>query len=47
VTCPTATGPPTSRPPTGSGRVSALDVIRQLDRAGFTDVAEAVLGMQR
>ena len=29
------------------GSVSALDVIRELDRAGFTDVAEAVLGMQR
>jgi propanediol dehydratase large subunit len=29
------------------GAVSALDVVRELDRAGFTDVAEAVLGMQR
>ncbi len=29
------------------GSVSALDVVRALDRAGFTDVAEAVLGMQR
>ena len=29
------------------GTVSALDVVRELDAAGFTDVAEAVLGMQR
>jgi propanediol dehydratase large subunit len=29
------------------GSVSALDVVRALDRSGFTDVAEAVLGMQR
>ncbi len=29
------------------GTVSALDVVRELDRAGFDDVAEAVLGMQR
>ena len=29
------------------GSVSALDVVLELDRAGFTDVAEAVLGMQR
>jgi propanediol dehydratase large subunit len=29
------------------GAISALDVIRELDRAGFADVAEAVLGMQR
>src|SRR6478609_9174958 len=29
------------------GAVSALDVVHELDRAGFTDVAEAVLGMQR
>jgi propanediol dehydratase large subunit len=29
------------------GTVSALDVVRELDRAGFADVAEAVLGMQR
>ena len=29
------------------GTVSALDVIRELDRAGYGDVAEAVLGMQR
>ncbi len=29
------------------GAVSALDVIRELDAAGFEDVAEAVLGMQR
>jgi hypothetical protein len=29
------------------GSVSALDVVRELDRAGFADVAEAVLGMQR
>ncbi len=27
--------------------ISALDVIRELDRAGFEDVAEAVLAMQR
>ena len=27
--------------------VSALDVVRELDAAGFADVAEAVLGMQR
>jgi propanediol dehydratase large subunit len=27
--------------------ISALDVIRELDAAGFADVAEAVLGMQR
>jgi propanediol dehydratase large subunit len=27
--------------------ISALDVVRELDAAGFTDVAEAVLGMQR
>jgi propanediol dehydratase large subunit len=27
--------------------ISALDVVRELDRAGFTDVAEAVLAMQR
>jgi propanediol dehydratase large subunit len=27
--------------------ISALDVIRELDAAGFEDVAEAVLGMQR
>jgi propanediol dehydratase large subunit len=30
-----------------AGRVSAVDVVRELDSAGFTDVAEAVLGMQR
>jgi propanediol dehydratase large subunit len=29
------------------GGISALDVVRELDAAGFTDVAEAVLGMQR
>src|SRR4051794_14829490 len=29
------------------GTVSALDVVRELDAAGFDDVAEAVLGMQR
>src|SRR6185312_16762687 len=29
------------------GSVSALDVVRELDQAGFADVAEAVLGMQR
>ena len=29
------------------GAVSALDVIRELDAAGYEDVAEAVLGMQR
>ena len=29
------------------GTVSALDVVRELDAAGFLDVAEAVLGMQR
>ena len=29
------------------GTVSALDVVRELDAAGFEDVAEAVLGMQR
>lgn len=29
------------------GTVSAVDVVRTLDEAGFTDVAEAVLGMQR
>ncbi len=29
------------------GSISALDVVLELDRAGFTDVAEAVLGMQR
>jgi propanediol dehydratase large subunit len=29
------------------GAVSALDVVRELDAAGFTEVAEAVLGMQR
>jgi hypothetical protein len=29
------------------GTVSALDVVRELDEAGFTDVAEAVLAMQR
>jgi len=28
-------------------RISGLDVARALDQAGFTDVAEAVLGMQR
>jgi len=28
-------------------RISGLDVARELDRRGFTDVAEAVLGMQR
>ena len=27
--------------------ISALDVVRELDRAGFADVAEAVLAMQR
>jgi propanediol dehydratase large subunit len=27
--------------------ISALDVVRELDEAGFTDVAEAVLAMQR
>jgi propanediol dehydratase large subunit len=27
--------------------ISALDIVRELDAAGFTDVAEAVLGMQR
>jgi propanediol dehydratase large subunit len=27
--------------------ISALDVVRELDAAGFADVAEAVLGMQR
>jgi propanediol dehydratase large subunit len=30
-----------------SERISGLDVARTLDAAGFTDVAEAVLGMQR
>jgi propanediol dehydratase large subunit len=30
-----------------AGAVSALDVVRELDGAGFGDVAEAVLGMQR
>jgi propanediol dehydratase large subunit len=30
-----------------AGAVSALDVVRELDAAGFTDAAEAVLGMQR
>jgi propanediol dehydratase large subunit len=30
-----------------SERISALDVARALDEAGFADVAEAVLGMQR
>ncbi|HEY7604223.1 MAG TPA: propanediol/glycerol family dehydratase large subunit [Gaiellaceae bacterium] len=29
------------------GTVSALDVVRELDRAGLADVAEAVLAMQR
>jgi propanediol dehydratase large subunit len=29
------------------GAVSAIDVVRELDAAGFADVAEAVLGMQR
>ena len=29
------------------GTVSALDVVRELDAAGYEDVAEAVLGMQR
>ncbi len=29
------------------GTVSAVDVVRELDAAGFEDVAEAVLGMQR
>jgi propanediol dehydratase large subunit len=29
------------------GAVSAIDVVRELDAAGFPDVAEAVLGMQR
>ena len=29
------------------GTVSALDVVRELDAAGFADVAEAVLSMQR
>jgi propanediol dehydratase large subunit len=29
------------------GAVSALDVVRELEAAGFADVAEAVLGMQR
>ena len=29
------------------GTVSAVDVVRELDAAGFSDVAEAVLGMQR
>jgi propanediol dehydratase large subunit len=28
-------------------RISGLDVARELDRHGFTDVAEAILGMQR
>src|SRR5581483_2518276 len=28
-------------------RIGGLDVARELDRAGFADVAEAVLGMQR
>jgi hypothetical protein len=28
-------------------RISGLDVARELDRRGFTDVAEAILGMQR
>jgi propanediol dehydratase large subunit len=28
-------------------RISALDVVRELDRRGFPDVAEAVLGIQR
>src|SRR5256885_9414193 len=27
--------------------ISGLDVARELDRRGFTDVAEAILGMQR
>ncbi|HZO62154.1 MAG TPA: propanediol/glycerol family dehydratase large subunit [Gaiellaceae bacterium] len=30
-----------------AGGVSALDVVRELDAAGYPDVAEAVLGMQR
>ena len=49
ATCPTAIAPPTSPPPTGCWRrgSAALDVARELDRHGFTDVAEAVLGMQR
>ena len=49
ATCPTATAPPTSRRPTASSTraISALDVVRELDAAGFADVAEAVLGMQR
>jgi propanediol dehydratase large subunit len=29
------------------GAVSALDIVRELDAAGFPDVAEGVLGMQR
>jgi len=29
------------------GAVSSIDVVRELDAAGFPDVAEAVLGMQR
>src|SRR5207244_4452291 len=28
-------------------RISGIDVARELDRGGFTEVAEAVLGMQR
>ncbi len=30
-----------------SERISGLDVARELDRRGFTEVAEAILGMQR
>ena len=49
ATCPTATAPPTLPRPTASStaRSRRLDVVRELDAAGFTDVAEAVLGMQR
>ena len=49
ATCPTATARPTSRPRTTSSRggVSALDVALALDRRGFADVAEAVVGMLR
>ena len=49
ATCRTATAPPTSRRPTRALErgVSGLDVALALDRRGFGDIAEAIVGMQR
>ncbi len=48
-TCPIAIEPPTSTLPMrrSSARVSGLDIALALDRRGFPEVAEAIVGMQR